>query len=41
MGGHLVDERALREVVVPAAHGGAIEVRAGEYLRRRRCPRST
>jgi uncharacterized protein len=27
-----VDERALREVVVPAAHGGAIEVRAGEYL---------
>lgn len=27
-----MDERALREVVVPAAHGGAMEVRAGEYL---------
>lgn len=25
-------ERALREVVVPAAHGGAIEVGAGQYL---------
>jgi uncharacterized protein YcgI (DUF1989 family) len=25
-------ERGLREVLVPAAHGGAIEVRAGEYL---------
>lgn len=25
-------ERGAREVVVPAAHGGAIEVRAGEYL---------
>lgn len=25
-------ERGLREVIVPAAHGGAIEVRAGEYL---------
>jgi uncharacterized protein YcgI (DUF1989 family) len=27
-----VAERALREVVVPAAHGGAIEVGRGEYL---------
>lgn len=25
-------DRAVREVVVPAAHGAAIEVRAGEYL---------
>jgi uncharacterized protein len=27
-----VADPSLREVVVPAAHGGAIEVRAGEYL---------
>jgi len=27
-----VAERVRREVEVPAAHGGAIDVRAGEYL---------